>query len=82
MKAKLIFNLDNPDDATSHLRAVKSVDLAIAISDILQLKKKLERIFTYEDNNNTDVFDGIQVYADEVYKILNERGINIDELLD
>ena len=82
MKAKLIFNLDNPDDVTQHLRAVKSVDLAIAISDILQLRKKLERIFTYEDNNNTDVFDGIQVYADEVCKILDERGINIDELLD
>ena len=82
MKAKLIFNLDNPDDVTQHLRAVKSVDLAIAISDILQLRRKLERIFTYEDNNNTDVFDGIQVYADEVCKILDERGINIDELLD
>ena len=82
MKAKLIFNLDNPDDVTQHLRAVKSIDLAIAISDILQLRRKLERIFTYEDNNNTDVFDGIQVYADEVCKILDERGINIDELLD
>ena len=70
MKAKLIFNLDNPDDVTQHLRAVKSVDLVIAISDILQLRRKLERIFTYEDNNNTDVFDGIQVYADEVCKIL------------
>ena len=82
MKAKLIFNLDNPDDVTQHLRAVKSIDLAIAISDILQLRRKLERIFTYEDNNNTDVFDGIQVFADEIGKILDEHGINIDELLD
>jgi len=82
MKAKLIFNLDNPDDVTQHLRAVKSLDLAIAIDDILQLRKKLERRFTYENNTNNDVFDGIQEYADEVCKILDERGINIDELLD
>lgn len=82
MKAKLIFDLDNPDDVTKHLRAIKSLDLAIVIYDILQLRKKLERRFENTDNTNNDVFDGIQEYADEVVKILEERNINIEELLD
>ena len=82
MKAKLTFDLDNPDDVTQHLRAIKSLDLAIVIYDILQLRKKLERRFENTDNTNNDVFDGIQEYADEVVKILEERNINIEELLD
>lgn len=81
-KAKLIFNLDNPDDNTKHLRAVKSLDLAIAIYDILQLRKQLERRFENMDNTNVDVFDGILEYADEIGRILDERNINIEELLD
>lgn len=81
-KATLTFNLDNPDDVTKHLRAVKSLDLAIAIFDILQLRKKLERRFENTNNANNDVFDGIQEYSDEVCKILEEHNINIDELLD
>ena len=82
MKAKLTFDLDNPDDVTQHLRAIKSLDLAIVIYDILQLRKKIERRFENTDNTNNDVFDGIQEYADEVVKILEERNINIEELLD
>jgi len=82
MKAKLTFDLDNPDDVTKHLRAVKSLDLAIAIFDIIQLKKKLERRFENQDNTNNDVFDGIQEYANEIGNILEEHSIDIDELLD
>lgn len=81
MKATLKFDLDNPDDAINHLRAVKSLDLAIAIDNILSIRKKLERRFENTDNTHNDVFDGIQEYADEISKILEERGINVDELL-
>jgi hypothetical protein len=82
MKAKLTFDLDNPDDVTKHLRAVKSLDLAIAIFDIIQLKKKLERRFENQDNTNNDVFDGIEEYSREIGNILEEHSIDIDELLD
>jgi hypothetical protein len=82
MKAKLTFDLDNPDDVTKHLRAVKSLDLAVAIFDIIQLKKKLERRFENQDNTNNDVFDGIQEYSREIGNILEEHSIDIDELLD
>ena len=82
MKAKLIFDLDNPDDVTKHLRAIKSLDLAIVIYDILKLRKKLERRFENTNNTNNDVFDGIQEFSNEISKILEERNINIEELLD
>ena len=82
MKATLKFNLENPEDIANHLRAIKSLDLAIAIYDILQLRKKLERRFENIDNTNNDVFDGIQEYSAEIAKILEERNIDIDELLN
>jgi hypothetical protein len=82
MKATLKFNLENPEDIANHLRAIKSLDLAIAIYDILQLRKKLERRFENIDNTNNDVFDGIQEYSAEIAKILEEHNIDIDELLN
>ena len=82
MKATLKFNLENPEDIANHLRAIKSLDLVIAIYDILQLRKKLERRFENIDNTNNDVFDGIQEYSAEIAKILEERNIDIDELLN
>jgi hypothetical protein len=82
MKATLEFNLDDPEDIINHLRVVKSLDLAIAIYDILQLRKKLERRFENTNNTNNDAFDGIQEYSDEIGKILEKRNINIDELLN
>lgn len=80
-KAKLIFDLDSPDDSIKLLRAMKSEDMIFAINDILQLRKKIERRFEYIGNTNNDVFDGIQEYSTEIGNILFERSINIDELM-
>ena len=82
MKATLSYNLDEPEDAQSHLRAVKSLDLALALYQILNLRKKLEMRFEVIDSSNHDVFDGIQEYADGVGEILENNGINIDELIN
>jgi hypothetical protein len=82
MKAKLEYDLNDPDDIMAHLRAVKSLDMASALFDILQLRKKLERRFENIDNTSNDVFDGIQEYADGVGEILENNGINIDELIN
>lgn len=80
-KAKLIYDLDSPDDSLKLLRAMKSEDMIFAINDILQLRKKIERRFEYIGNTNNDVFDGIQEYSTEIGNILFERSINIDELM-
>ena len=45
MKAKLIFNLDDPDDRMAHKRHVKSLDMALALWDIhYEVFKKAERL--------------------------------------
>lgn len=81
-KAILEFDLSNPDDLLEFKRVTKSLDLALALFDILQLRKKLTRRFENQDNSHNDVFDGIQEYADEINTILHDHGIIIDDILE
>ena len=80
-KATLTYNILDPDDNQDFKRAVKSLDMALALWDILQLKKKLEYKFEDQDNTNNDVFDGLEAMAEGIRDILDQHGIIIDELL-
>jgi hypothetical protein len=80
-KATLTYNISDPDDNQDFKRAVKSLDMAMALWDILQLKKKLEYRFEDHDNTNNDVFDGLEAMAEGIRDILDQHGIIIDELL-
>lgn len=80
-KAILKFDLNDFDDRIAHLRAVKSLDLSMAIWDILQLRKTMERRFENTENTNNDVFDGIDAMGDGILEILDEHGIKIDDLV-
>jgi hypothetical protein len=83
MKATLSYNLNDPDDRMAHLRAVKSLDMASALFDITRnLKKKIEHRYEDIDNTNNDVFDGIEAVFDEIYNILEDNNIDIDELIN
>jgi hypothetical protein len=83
MKATLSYNLNDPDDRMAHLRAVKSLDMASALFDITRnLKKKIEHRYEDIDNTNNDVFDGIDAVFDEIYGILEDNNIDIDELIN
>jgi hypothetical protein len=81
MEARLIFNL--PEEQMEFNRANKSLDMACALFDILQLRKAMERRYSnYIDNTNNDVFDGIDAMAEGISKILEEHNINIDKLIE
>jgi len=80
MKAKLIFNL--PKEQMEFNRATKSLDMACALFDILQLRKKTERQFENIDNLNNDVFDGITAVVDGIHDILEKYSINLDNLIE
>lgn len=83
MKATLSYNLNDPDDRMSHMRAVKSLDMASALFDITRnLKKKIEHRYEDIDNINNDVFDGIDAVFDEIFNILEDNSIDIDELIN
>jgi len=74
MKATLEFNLDEPEDRMAHLRCIKSTDMAIVLFDIIyNLRKEIENIDTDEKLN---------LFYDKLNAIIEEQGINIDELIN
>ena len=80
MRAKLEFNL--PEQQMEFYRSIKSLDMACALFDILQLRKVLEYRFESIDNTHNDVFDGIDAYTGGIGKILENHNINIDKLIE
>ena len=80
MKAILEFNL--PDDQMELNRASQALDMACALFDILQLRKKVERQCENIAYNTADIFDGIQFMANGIAEILEEHNINIDKLIE
>ena len=81
MKAKLEFDLNDPDDRMAHFRAVKSLDMASALFDITRLKKQVERKFE-ADTTECDSFDVIQDVFDRIYEVLGDNNIDVDELIN
>jgi hypothetical protein len=80
-KAILKYDISNLEDSQDFKRAVKSFDMAMALWDIIQLRKKMENRFEAQDNTNNDVFDGIDAMAEGIGDILDQHGIIVDELI-
>ena len=70
MKAKLIFDMDEPEDAIAHLRCTKALDMALALWDF---SNKLRSISKYGS--------GDEDISQEFYNILEEHNINLDKLV-
>ena len=80
--ATLTFDLDNHDDRMAHLRCVKSLDMAIALFDITHnLKKKCDHICESMEADS-DQFDGVYTTFQQIAFILEENGINMNELIE
>jgi len=81
MKATLEFNL--PEEQMEFNRVNQSLDMACALFDILQLRKKMERHYdSFTDENIPDAYDALYRMADEIADILDEHNINIDKLIE
>ena len=78
MKAKLEFDLDNPDDKMAHMRCVKATDMAIMLWDI---KQKIRSKLKYGEDLSESEFHQWELMQDEFYSIASEYGINLDELI-
>lgn len=79
-KAKLIYDLNEPDDIMAHKRAVKSFDMALAIWNITHnTKKSLEYSM---DGKEIDKYDALDLVYEKIYEILDEHDIKIDELIN
>lgn len=71
MKARLTYNL--PEEEKDHLRAVKSLDLALALWDIEQYIRSVYK---------HGLGDDIEKIRDNFYTILSKHDINLDKLME
>jgi len=78
MKAILEFNMDEIDDVTSHKRAIKSLDMILALSDF---DNHLRSELKYNDNLSEVEYDLLDKTREKLYQIMNEHNVSIDELL-
>lgn len=78
-KAILEFDLNEPDDVEAHKRAVKSLDMAIALWDIDQYLRAQTKYAP--DSMPQEAYDALLEAREKFYQILNERGINMDKIL-
>jgi hypothetical protein len=79
-KATIEYNLSDPDDAMAHLRAVKSLDMAMALWDIVHnTKKGLEWSM---EGKEIDKYDALELVYEKIHEILNDHNIITDELID
>lgn len=78
-KAILEFDLNDPDDLMAHTRAVKSLDMALAIWDmVFNTKKKLEWEI---ENDNLSAYDTLDKVYEKFWEILKDRDINPDNIV-
>jgi hypothetical protein len=78
-QATLKYDLSDPDDFIAHLRAIKSLDMALAIWNIVHnTKKNLHRTIGETDLSPDDVID--EVYK-KIYEILDDHNIDSEELV-
>jgi hypothetical protein len=79
-QATLTFDLNDSDDSMAHLRAIKSLDFALAIWDIVHnTKKSLE--WSLESKEEISRYDVVDLVYDKIYAILEEHDIVIDKYI-
>jgi hypothetical protein len=78
-KAKIEFDLNDVDDRMAHLRAIKSLDMAMALWDITHnTKKGLEWSL---ENKDVDKYEVLEMVFEKIYEILDEHNVRTDELI-
>jgi hypothetical protein len=96
MKAKLEFDLDDPSDRKEHIRAVKATQAYICLHDIAEDLRNIKKYdIKIKPGEKWALPDGYHTlserdsellwhFADHIqalfYKILEDRGVNLDEL--
>jgi cell fate (sporulation/competence/biofilm development) regulator YmcA (YheA/YmcA/DUF963 family) len=79
-KATLEYDLSDPDDVMEHKRAVKSLDMALALWEIVHnTKKGLEWSM---EGKEIDKYDALELVYEKIHEILNDHNINTDELIN
>jgi hypothetical protein len=79
-KATLEYDLNEPDDVIAHLRAVKSLDMAMALWEIVHnTKKGLEWSM---EGKEIDKYDALELVYEKIHEILGDHNIITDDLIN
>jgi hypothetical protein len=77
MKATLEYDLEVHTESVAHLRAVKSLSMALALNDICEQLRIKEKYGEHTD----EVYKAICGIRQEVNELIHSYGIMMDELL-
>ena len=82
-KAKLEYDLNDVDDKYAHKRAVKSLDMALALWDISNLRKKLKFHLEHDsDKQSFDKYEAVDFACDKIFEIFYDHKIDLDDLME
>ena len=79
-KAILEYDLNDPDDNMAHLRAIKSLDMGLVLWEMAHNTKK--RILNQIEFEKLDAYDAVEKIFEKFWEEMNDRGINLDELIN
>lgn len=78
-KAKIEYDLSDIDDTYAHKRAVKSLDMALALWEIIHnTKKGLEWSM---EGKEIDKYDALEMVFEKIHEIISDHSIDLDDLI-
>ena len=78
-KAILKYDLNDTDDAMAHMRAIKSLDMALALWELLNNSKRtLERAMHEKE---MDKYEALDMVYERIYELMDEHNIKLDDLI-
>lgn len=80
MKAKLIFDLSDSEDAQRFERVCKANDMASVIWDFLRNSRKTIEQDLESREGEIDVFEAVDLCFNRFGELLEEEGIDIDKI--
>ena len=82
MKAILTYNINDPDDAMAYKRANQSLDMAMALWDIIfNVYKQTEREFSQDEKTYDIQLETLEKVFEKIREILKDNDINIENLI-
>ena len=78
-EAILKYDLNDADDSMAHMRAIKSLDMALALWELLNNSKRtLERTMHEKE---MDKYEALDMVYERIYELMDEHNIKMDELI-
>jgi cell fate (sporulation/competence/biofilm development) regulator YmcA (YheA/YmcA/DUF963 family) len=79
-KAKIEYDLNEIDDVYAHKRAIKSLDMALALWEITHnTKKGLEWSM---ESKEMDKYEALEMVYEKIYEVISEHNIDLDDLME